>query len=362
MGARRFSENGRRWKRGLSRGGTLSMSAPRSACVSLLILIFSPGACSGQSEPASNPTASAWGQVLLAEGDRPIRHARVDFVSSSTGSADSRLTDDKGRFDFEGLAQATYQVVVSAPGYEKLESTVQINGKTGPLLQRLRKTELAASPVNNNVVSVQELKMSDKAEKTFHKGTQLLLKGQAAQSLAYFDRAIANDPAYYRAYHNLGLAHLRLGRTQEAERALQKAIDLTGGGYAPADFAMGLALVQEEDYRRAETVIERGLEVDPGSATGKFYLAMAQFGLNRLEEAERSAEQALWRKGDSPETYFLLAAIHQREHNSPAVTQDLAQYLRLEPVGPHSDEARSLLARTQREMNHTASEAGPTKR
>lgn len=335
------------------------MSASRFIRVFSLILTFSPHACLAQSEAAPNLTASAWGQVVLAEGDRPIRHARVDFVSSSTNSGDSKLTDDKGRFDFEGLAQVTYQVMVSAPGYQKLESTVQINGKTGPLLLRLRKAEEAAGPVNNNVVSVRELKMSGKAEKTFIKGTQLLLKGQAAQSLAYFDRAIAKDPSYYRAYHNLGLAYLRLGRTQEAERALQKAIDLTGGGYAPADFAMGcLALPQDEDYRRAETVIQRGLEIDPGSATGKFCLAMAQFALNRTAEAERNAEQVLRRNRDLPEAHFLLAAIHEREHNSPAVMEDLTEYLRLEPNGARSDEARSLLTKTQIMMSHPPTATG----
>jgi tetratricopeptide (TPR) repeat protein len=336
------------------------MSASRFISVFSLILTFSPRACLAQSESTPNLTASAWGQVFSANDDRPIRHARVDFVSSSTGRGDSKFTDDNGRFDFEGLVQVIYQVMVSAPGFHKLESTVQINGKTGPLLLRLQKAEEVAGPVNNNVVSVQELKMSDKVEKTFGKGTQLLLKGQAAQSLAYFERAIAKDPTYYRAYHNLGLAYLRLGRTQEAELALQKAIDLTGGGYAPADFAMGcLALFEDEDYLHAETVIQRGLEIDPGSATGKLCLAMTQFALHRTAEAERNAEQALRRNGDLPEAYFLLAAIHQREHNSPAVMQDLAEYLRLEPNGARSDEARSLLGKAQPEMTHSPAEKGP---
>jgi tetratricopeptide (TPR) repeat protein len=290
----------------------------------------------------------------LAEGDRPIRHARVEFVSSSTGLADSKLTDDKGQFDIERLAPVTYQVIVTAPGYQKLEGTAQVQGKTGPLLLRLRKTESAANPVNNNVVSAQELRMTGKADRAFEKGTKLLIKGQAAQCLAYFDRAIAKDPTYYRAHHNLGMAYLRLGRTQDAERAFQKAIDLTGGGYAPADFAMGLALSQDEQYRRAEAVIQRGLEIDPGSATGKFYLASVQFALNRAVEAEKSAEQALSRKGDLAETYFLLAAIHQQEQNSPAVERDLTECLRLEPHGPRSDQVRSLLAKTRQEVNSTA--------
>jgi tetratricopeptide (TPR) repeat protein len=319
----------------------------------VLILCSLPVVTLAQSEPTSNPTASAWGQVLFAEGDRPIRHARVEFVSFSTDSGESKLTDDKGRFDFKGLEQVTYQVIVSAPGYQNLEATAQVQGKTGPLLLRLRRTEEVATPMTNDVVSVQELKMTGKAERAFNKGTLLLRKGLAAQSVGHFALAIAKDPTYYRAYHNLGLAQLRLGHTQEAERAFQKAIDITGGGFAPSDFAMGMALCQDEDYRRAETVIQKGLEIAPGSANGKFYLALVQFALNRPAEAEKSAEQALSRNSDFPEAYFLLAGIHQRQQNRPALERDLTEYLHLEPDGPHSQEARTLLAGAQRDMGET---------
>ena len=317
-----------------------------------LILCISPVVRFAQSKPS--PTASVWGQVVLAEGAGAVRHARVEFVNSSTNSGESKLTDDKGQFNFEGLEQATYQVTVSAPGYQKLEVSTQVQGRTGPLLLRLRKIEEPASPLSNDVVSVQELKMSGKADKAFNEGTKLLIKGQIAQSVAYFNRAIAKDPTYYRAYHNLGLAQLLLGHAAQAEQALRKAIDLTGGGYAPTDFAMGMALCQEDDYRRAEQLIQKGLEMQPGSSTGKFYLAIVQFALNRQTEAEKSAQQALSRRDDLAETYFLLAGIHQREHNGPAVEQDLTEYLHLQPNGPRSDRARYLLERTQHEVNKTA--------
>jgi tetratricopeptide (TPR) repeat protein len=318
------------------------------------ILWISPVACFAQSAPPSDAPASAWGRVLLTEGDKPIRHARVDFVNSSTGLGESTLTDDNGQFRFEALSPITYQVIVTAPGYQKLESTAQVQGHTGALLFRLHKTEFAR-PITDDVVYLQELKMSGKAENSFKKGTRLLQKGLAEQSVAYFRRAIAADATYYRAYHNLGLAQLGLGQIQEAERTFQKAIDLTGGGYAPTDFAMGTVLYLDEDYRRAEAVIQKGLEMAPGSAYGKFYLALVQFALNRVVEAEKSAEQALSRNSHFPGAYFLLAAIHQREQNQPAVENDLNKYLHLEPNGPHSDKARSILGQPHREMVETAS-------
>lgn len=332
------------------------MTASRFTAVASLIIWISPIKCLAQRQAV--PDLTPRGRVVRAEGDQPIRHARVELVSASTDSWESRLTDDEGRFDFPALEGVTYKVIVSAAGYQKLETTARIQRENGPLLLRLRKAEDAATPIDNNVVSIQELRMDGKADRSFSKGTKLLSKGQAAQSLVYFNRAIAKDSTYYRAYHNLGLAHLRLGHMPEAQQALQRAIDLTGGGYAPSDFAMGMALCQADDYRGAERVIQKGLEIEPGSAAGKFYLAVVQFALNRLAEAEKSVEQALSRQGDLPEAYFLLAGIHLREQNSPAVEQDLTEYLQLQPNGPQSDKARSLLARTLREMNKSAAASG----
>ena len=324
------------------------MTPSRMFCA-ISILLISPLGGFAQFPTVRQAPASAVGKVIQEQSDTPIRHARVDFVDSSTGSGESTLTDDKGQFQFKNLPTTTYQVIVTAPGYHRLESKTQIQDGTGPLLLRLQKIEFVR-PMTKDVVSLQELKASGKAEKPFNEGTRLLQKGLAAQSIPYFNHAIAKDPTYYRAYHNLGLAQLRLGRIQEAETAFQKAIDLTGGGYAPTDFAMGTALYMDDDYRRAETAIQKGLEMAPGSAVGKFYLAAVQFALNRLAEAEKSAEQVLSRNDDFPEAYFLLAAIHQRQQNRPAVERDLNEFLKREPSGPRSDRVRALLAQVQQQM------------
>lgn len=194
------------------------------------------------------------------------------------------------------------------------------------------------------VVSIQELQMSGKARRAFETGTKLLDKGNPAESLHHFNISLAEYPNDYRAYYNVGLAQYQLGHIAEAEQAFQKSIDLTGGGFAPPHFGMGIVLCEEQDFQTAEAVLERGLELEPGSAAGKYFLGWAQFGLNRLVDAERSVRQALVRKANFAEAYFLLARIHLQQHNSPAVVQDLHSYLKLQPRGDGSEQARALLA------------------
>lgn len=203
---------------------------------------------------------------------------------------------------------------------------------------------------SNYVVSVQQLKMAGKSRKAFDQGTRLLLKGDAAGSLPHFQRAIAEYSGHYMAYYNMGIAHYRLGHIADAEQAFQKSIDLTGGAYGPPQFAMGMVLCEEHQFQQAETAIRRGLDVDPGSATGKYFLGWAQFALNHLVDAERNVRQALLRKANFADAYFLLARIHQRQNNSPAVVEDLNAYLKLDPNSQGNAQAKALLEKTQQAM------------
>jgi tetratricopeptide (TPR) repeat protein len=210
------------------------------------------------------------------------------------------------------------------------------------------------TPVNDSVVSVQELKMSGKAESVFMKGTKLLQKGDARSSLVYFEHAIKKDPGYYRAYHNLGLAQYELGDKTRAEEAFQRAIDLTKGGFAPSQFALGTILFERQQYRQAEAVIQNGLTMEPGSALGKYLLGLVQFASERLTDAERSAHDALFRSAEETDAYILLAQIHARRHEPYSVKADVAAYLRLDGHGPLADQANMLLQRAQMEISKSA--------
>ena len=207
------------------------------------------------------------------------------------------------------------------------------------------------TPVNDSVVSVQELKMSGNAETAFERGTKSLQKGDARSSLVYFKKALTKDAGYYRAYHNLGLALYLLGEKAQAEEALQRAIDLTNGGYAPSQFALALILLENRQYGKAEAVIQRGLTMDPCSAQGEYLLASAQFASERFADAEKSARDALLRNANQAEAYILLAEIHARRHEPYSVKADATAYLRLDEHGPLADEANLLLKQAQMEIS-----------
>jgi Flp pilus assembly protein TadD len=283
-----------------------------------------------------------FGTVFVEGGNRPIGDIIVKIRLLTGGPFASVLTDWSGRFQVRGLDPGMYEIVVEEPGYEPVREALRLDGPSPPLELHLRASN--PSPVwrTDYAVSVRELKIPGKARNAFEKGLERLAKNDSDGSRTQFVRATTAFPNYYEAYYHIGVADLRLGREEEAAQAFQKAIDLSGGHYAWAQFALGLLLCRRGEYPEAETVIRRGLDVDGSSATGHLFLSVALFRLNRLEEAEKSAREALLRKPSLAWAYLMLADVHARRGEHGMQLHDLDAYLKLEPDGPASKRVREV--------------------
>src|SRR5262249_9068850 len=135
------------------------------------------------------------------------------------------------------------------------------------------------------------------------------------------------------------MAEVHLQDAEEARKAFQAAIDLSMGRYAPAHFGLGYLLCLEGRPADAEGILRRGLELDASAPDGHVILGVALLALNRLEEAEKSAREALLRKPGCADAYLVLADVYAKRHNYQEQLQDLETYLRLEPRGAASARA-----------------------
>ena len=219
-----------------------------------------------------------------------------------------------------------------------------------PILSRAQSRE----PIDD-VVSVRELSIPRKAHRAFEQGIERSLKNDTAGSLPHFQRAVAEFATYYEAYYMIGEADLKLWRIADAEQAFRASINLSGGKYAPAQFGVAAILDYQKKFAEAERVTRIGLDLDSISWYGHYYLGLALFGLDRLEEAEKSAREALRLKTDSAETEILLIDIHSREKNYRALLKDLDEYLKLDPDSPNGVRARALQESAQRVLAQTES-------
>src|SRR5713101_5391909 len=293
--------------------------------------------------------SSLYGRVLSAGEDRAVPGARVRLRLLAGGWSDETLTDGNGEFTFLGLSTGHYVVNVSWPGSPDLEEAVQVETANAPLVFRLSGPGATARE-RGMVVSVRELSIPGKARKAFEKGLRRLQKKDAAGSLVEFERAISAFPSYYEAYFKLGIAQLDLDRGIEAAQAFRKSIELSKGRYAVAYFALGFLLCHGNNFAAAEHLIQSGLSLDPASIAGQYSLAWAELGLNRLAEAEKAVREVLRHKTSFAEARLLLAEIHRRQKNFPALVADLDIYLKLDSDSPRSAQLRILRDKLQQAL------------
>ena len=329
--------------------GVLRWTKPGSLPLLLLSLLVCAPIVRAQVAGFDKEAVEILGTVFAQAGNRPIDGAIVNIRSVTGGPFVSILTDWRGRFQARGLDPGMYEIAVEEPSYEPTRLTLQLpRGPSRPLELYLKASN--PSPVRRTgyAVSLRELRIPMKARNAFEKGLQRLAKHDAVGSLTQFERATTRFPDYYEAYYHIGVADLRLGREEEAAQAFQTAIALSGGRYVWAQFALGLLLCRRGEYAEAETAIRQGLDADGNSATGHLFLSLALFHLNRLEEAEKSAQEALLRKPAFALPYLVLADVHGRRGEYARQLQNLDAYLKLEPNGPASKQVREFREVVQR--------------
>jgi tetratricopeptide (TPR) repeat protein len=312
--------------------------------------------------------ATIEGSVLVDGVAPPASQVRVEVKALTGGDVATTFTDSSGRF--QALASAGAVIVaVQEAGYEPVEQRIDVSpdgGASGVLitLRKLKSSFIGRAGVADPAgytVSVQDLKVPGKARHEFEKGLARLEKKDAEGSLSYFKEATNVFPNYYEAYYQIGLANLELRRGNDAEQALQRAIDLSGGRHAEAQVALGALLCDRQSYQDAERVLRRAIEVDGNSWKGHLFLGQALFGQNRLQEAENSAREVLLRRPDVSSAYILLANIHIRRHEYILGIQDLDTYLSMRPNGSNSRQAREVRAAAQKVLERLQNVAATPK-
>lgn len=217
----------------------------------------------------------------------------------------------------------------------------------------------AQSQQPGGTISVRELSIPPRALHDFEEGMKCLEKKDPAGSLPHFRQAIVEYEGYYEAFDRIGAAELKLSHLPEAEQAFRKSIEVSGGQFAHPFLALGAILDGREQFAEAESMTRKGLDLEPKSWTGHYYLGLAQLGLNQLAEAAASLRESVHWNAGFPQAYLMLAEIDSRERNFPSLVSDADAYLKLEPGGPSSARVRALREFAEGKLVTLESDRGP---
>lgn len=134
------------------------------------------------------------------------------------------------------------------------------------------------------------------AQDRFAEATRLASKGDYTQALQSFRSAQMSSKdaeAAARIHYNIGVCLYQLDRSAEAVTELTAAIDLKGGQYQKAWYALGMAQARLEKTGEAKNAFVKATELNKKDAEAWFDLGLLQISDIDLAAARLSFENAV---------------------------------------------------------------------
>jgi len=122
-------------------------------------------------------------------------------------------------------------------------------------------------------------------------GELYLYKSNVSKAIEEFELEQKLNPGYAGTYDRLGDSYSRIGKYDDAERALQRAILLDATATGPY-ILMGKVLIKKKDYASAATYLEKALRMDPSNYITHHLMGETYRGLGRTADAERELKKA----------------------------------------------------------------------
>lgn len=122
-------------------------------------------------------------------------------------------------------------------------------------------------------------------------GEFYLYKSNVQKAIEEFELEQKLNPGYSGTYDRLGDCYSRVGKYDDAERALQRAILLDATATGPY-ILMGKVLVKKKEYASALNYLEKSLRMDPTNYIAHHLMGEAYRGLGREADAERELKRS----------------------------------------------------------------------
>jgi tetratricopeptide (TPR) repeat protein len=305
---------------------------------------------------ANNSEAALSGTVFADGTNERVRNAAVALYEEAGTPVEQLTSNEAGEFRFDGLRSARYLLKVQATGFQTGEIHVDLTFTSerglSVVLKRQPATVVAAP--GGETVSVHELSMPPDARDLVNSGKKkLYAEKNAKAALSDFQSAAEKAPTYYEAYFLEGVAYLSQQDPGEAETLFRKSVEMSDKKCADADIALAVLLLEHNQASEGESLLRVGLASDPLSWTGQFELGNLELSRDHLEAALSAADRAKAAAPHQAVVYRLLAAIHLRQHNYPALVSDIDSYLLLDPDSAAAARAREIRSEAKRQLAKT---------
>ena len=205
----------------------------------------------------------------------------------------------------------------------------------GPLDERSRfllaLSYIAVSRKNLAVVELEKLTQSNPSNAVYPYWLSRLAYRKTDLQLAfrYAEKAIRLDPAFMKAYDQLGLCYAGLNQTDEAILAYKEAIQLNQQQalrWPWPSMNLGTLLLRMERLDEAEAYLRDSVSIDPRFPIAHMRLGQVLERKERYEEAIAELEQAANLDPTYPEPHYALGRIYRKRRDFKAAEREMGVF------------------------------------
>jgi tetratricopeptide (TPR) repeat protein len=245
------------------------------------------------------------------------------------------------------------EVRVSVPGYLPMTKSITEPAEiTGIDVGTLHLTRAAG--VAGSSISVTSLQVPNDARKEFERGEKEARSNHLDLAAQHLEKSVTEYDKYAAAWNDLGNVYATDKETEKSRQAFQKAI-AADPHYIPPYLGLAQLEMQNQEIEPAVETAGKALELDPSIGVANFIQTIGYFKLNRLDDAEKSAQ--LTEKGPHQtmaDLHVVHAEILVQKQDYPNAAAQIRAYLKEFPQGRYVDEMK----RNLQQIEKTEADAG----
>jgi len=288
---------------------------------------------------------------LDASGD-PRSQSGDASKNSMMGISRRELTDCELRATLSGFHSSAISLMDLTP----VSSSMEVGAIVVHRATKIKGMTLSAAPYKAPRDAIREYEKGLKAERN----------GRLPDARQYFNKAVEIYPKYAIAWFQLGAVLQNLAQKDAARKAYTQAttidtrflppyLSLASMAYETGNWTEVLNLTRHimdlDPLNDSAAVTMYILDLDPlDYADAYFYNAVANYKLNKIEDAEKSGLKAehLDLRTRFPQLHLLLAKIFARKNNYATAISEIQAYLELAPHAKNADQVREWLAKLEK--------------
>ena len=288
------------------------------------------------------------GQVLVPT-TRSLGRIEVILEKSSAFLART-YTDNDGNYEFNGLPDGEYAVVVRLEGYEEARETVNFGREGGTTINIALTPKGGAAPDKAEVVNV---KYPRKVMDDYEKGLEESRKGNTSKAIERLEGVIKAEASFQQAHNALGAQYQKVQRYPDAEKEYKAAIQLDAR-YSDPLINLGSLYIETAGQARekkdnqafgaaldsAVRALNQAIQLQPASSKAYYFLGTTYYTGGIYPKAEENLTHALELEKGMGQAELMMANVYIKQQKWPQALQFLDSYLKDNPKAPDREQVQ----------------------